>query len=60
MSHSMQEGMQEMSLWAGLAAGTSPLKLLILVILLWSVVSVLLTAGLGAWIATKRALRHRR
>jgi hypothetical protein len=46
--------------WAGLPTDASPWWVLIAVVLLWSVISVLLVAGLGAWVATRRAWRERR
>jgi hypothetical protein len=49
-----------LSAWAGLPLDASPWWVLIVVVLLWSVVSVLLVAGLGAWVATKRSWRERR
>jgi hypothetical protein len=51
---------QSLTGWAGLPLDTSPWWVLVVVVLLWSIVSVVLVAGLGAWVATKRSWRERR
>ncbi len=52
--------MQGLAAWTGAALDASPWWVVIVVVLLWSIVSVLLVAGLGAWVAAMRALRDRR
>jgi hypothetical protein len=59
MHHPGQEGVHNVASWAALAVEVSPVRALILGILIWSFVSVLLVGGLGAWIATMRARRDR-
>lgn len=54
------EGVINVAYWAEQAAASSPLRLFLLGLLLWSLVSILLVAGLGAWVATMRSWRHRR